>query len=314
MTSITLDTDETRELPENLFTPLTGYTFGGWAISSTGDAVYSDEGSFTMEPSDTELYAVWKPEAYPITYLLSEGANAAANPSSYTIEDAAITLEPPHRDGYRFLGWYSDSGYTSASAEIPEGSPGSKTFYALWRWGELTAGDTGPAGGLIFYDDEADGIDDLPGFRYLEAAPYGWYNGGNDPKLLWGGIPAGDTATGLGAGRFNTAIILSGSASSGDDDTAAGTCYNYSITTDGVVYNDWFLPSLDELELLYIFFQCEQPEYSGKFIPTDYISSSEYDFEKIWAVNFKGPGPGSSDVKAPILVSKTGAVRPVRAF
>ena len=32
-------------------------------------------------------------------------------------------------------------------------------------------GDTGPAGGIIFYDDEADGVDDIAGARYLEVAP-----------------------------------------------------------------------------------------------------------------------------------------------
>ncbi len=31
--------------------------------------------------------------------------------------------------------------------------------------------DIGPAGGWVFYDDEADGVDDIAGFRYLEAAP-----------------------------------------------------------------------------------------------------------------------------------------------
>ena len=46
---------------------------------------------------------------------------------------------------------------TKAAADKKE----AKTEYAV--------GDIGPAGGVIFYDDEADGTDDIPGVRYLEA-------------------------------------------------------------------------------------------------------------------------------------------------
>ena len=60
----------------------------------------------------------------------------------------------------------SDSNTSSTgAAEVGPESNGGKVATK-----EYAVGDTGPAGGVIFYDDEADGTDDIPGVRYLEAA------------------------------------------------------------------------------------------------------------------------------------------------
>jgi hypothetical protein len=58
-------------------------------------------------------------------------------------------------------------------------------------------GDTGPAGGTIFYDDEADGIDDIAGARYLEAAP---------GSTEWNSIEWGDYGTEIGGDAQLTGI------------------------------------------------------------------------------------------------------------
>jgi uncharacterized repeat protein (TIGR02543 family) len=56
-----------------------------------------------------------------------------ANPATYTIESAAITLDDPTRDGFDFAGWYENSGFTGSEVTlIPAGSMGHKTFYAQW--------------------------------------------------------------------------------------------------------------------------------------------------------------------------------------
>ncbi len=72
-------------------------------------------------------------------------------------------------------------------------------------------GDTGPSGGLIFYDKGSYS----DGWQYLEAAPYGWYNGGADPRVQWGAqglnytvIPSA-TNTAVGTGEVNTVNIVS---------------------------------------------------------------------------------------------------------
>jgi len=100
-------------------------------------------------------------------------------------------------------------------------------------------GDVGPAGGYIFYVNphvEADG------WRYLEAAPADVSGGAK-----WGCFRreiAGARSTAIGGGRQNTADML---AACTDRDTAADLCANYRLNGVG----GWFLPSRDELALMY---------------------------------------------------------------
>jgi len=131
-------------------------------------------------------------------------------------------------------------------------------------------GDIGPAGGLIFYDDILgfdinsngeigfnekdllDGVHDgiVTGKRFLEAAPYGWYNDGDDPYIRWSKIVRGrytETVRSVGKGQDNTDRIIQ---VLGADAYAAKACSDYSNQIDGIVYNDWFLPSSDELTLM----------------------------------------------------------------
>jgi uncharacterized protein (TIGR02145 family)/uncharacterized repeat protein (TIGR02543 family) len=58
---------------------------------------------------------------------------ATANPTSYTIESAAITLNNPTRTGYTFAGWTGSNGTTAqATVTIPAGSTGNKSYTATW--------------------------------------------------------------------------------------------------------------------------------------------------------------------------------------
>jgi hypothetical protein len=100
-------------------------------------------------------------------------------------------------------------------------------------------GDTGPAGGLIFYENPNYVTD---GWRYLEAAPYDQSAGAK-----WGCFRkaiAGARGTAVGTGKQNTQDML---AACSEPDTAAGLCANFSL--NGI--RGWFLPSRDELALMY---------------------------------------------------------------
>jgi len=104
---------------------------------------------------------------------------------------------------------------------------------------ELAPGDVGPAGGLIFYVNPNFATD---GWRYLEAAPFDQSSG-----APWGCFRhsiAGARGTAVGAGKQNTADII---ASCSDAQSAAALCANLSL--NGVT--GWFLPSRDELALMY---------------------------------------------------------------
>ncbi|MDA3938244.1 MAG: hypothetical protein PF693_02905 [Spirochaetia bacterium] len=123
--------------------------------------------------------------------------------------------------------------------------------------------DTGPAGGLIFYinpDYETDG------WRYLEAAPYGWDSGGTDPELRWGtwGNTVGTTGTLIGDGLANTMDLYNNY----EDTTAAQRCVNSNYGD----YSDRFLPSIGEMYEMY----ANLRQYGvGGFSIGDYWSSSE---------------------------------------
>ena len=94
-------------------------------------------------------------------------------------------------------------------------------------------GDTGPAGGKIFYDKG----NDIGGWRYLEAAP-------NDQGVsIWSNIPdqLGTTGTNIGTGQANTTAII---GQTGHTESAAKLCDD--LVLNG--YSDWFLPSREELE------------------------------------------------------------------
>jgi hypothetical protein len=111
--------------------------------------------------------------------------------------------------------------------------------------GPYAIGDRGPAGGWIIYDKG----DNAGGWRYLEAAPEdqtpaSWRHKG---LLKWGchgkSIP-GARHNAIGKGKQNTQAILE---ACDEPDIAARKCADYR----GGGKDDWFLPSLDELNLIY---------------------------------------------------------------
>jgi DUF1680 family protein len=111
---------------------------------------------------------------------------------------------------------------------------------SLWLSTEGYAlGDTGPAGGYIFYENPNYAAD---GWRYLEAAPFDQSEGAG-----WGCFRraiSGARGTAVGTGKQNTLDMLAGCAEPG---TAAHLCANLNI--NGV--RGWFLPSRDELALMH---------------------------------------------------------------
>ena len=169
-----------------------------------------------------------------------------------------------------------------------------------------TLGDTGPAGGYIFYDKGSYS----DGWRYLESAPASteWR------KKEWGSykIKMGGTETDIGSGQSNTTRIVKWLNNHSEAGKAAQLCYTLVVENNGVTYSDWFLPSKDELYLIYTNLYLDGV---GGFADSNidhYWSSSEDDDDAAYYAWTQSFDDGDSDW----VNYKNGAcrVRAVRAF
>lgn len=168
--------------------------------------------------------------------------------------------------------------------------------------GAYSLRDIGPAGGLIFYINPDYKTD---GWRYIEAAP-----SDQSPKV-WGSFETavtGADGTAIGTGAQNTIDIINSDPS---DNTAAYACANYSIVKDGVTYDDWFLPSRDELEKMFTNLRLKGvgdfPTNSMNYYAT-YWSSTEGGVKLSWGKCFETAEQKPGTKKYPL------SIRPVRVF
>jgi len=239
----------------------TGYTFGGW-YKEAGCTNAWDFATDTVTATVT-LYAKWTFNIGIIIsyYTITFDSQGGSVVSSQMVEYGEKVTEPPDptRTGYTFGGWYTESGCTNAWDFATDTVTSGMTLYA--KWTSYALRDIGPAGGLIFYVKEG-GYSD--GWMYLEAASCDISSG-----ISWGcygtSIPGAD-GTAVGTGKQNTIDIVAECATV---DIAA----ELSATLNWGGYSDWFLPSKDELNLMYVNLKVYGV---GDFADAYYWSSSQY--------------------------------------
>ena len=163
-------------------------------------------------------------------------------------------------------------------------------------------GLTGPGGGIVFMTPSTPG--NTSGLFY-EAAPSTWSSPLGDPLSAWCdnsndllGVASTVAGTGAMDGAAKTTVML-GVCTSG----AANLADDYTVTINGVVYGDWFLPSKGELSLMDVVRELVEVRDPGG----RYWSASEYQGTQAWTRWF---GLGSSNLSKSIA----SYVRPVRAF
>lgn len=130
----------TFSLSKNAYTR-ENYTFTGWNTMSDGSGTfYRDEANIypltETDQAEITLYAMWKDSSvtdYTITYFFNATNVQNDNPTAYTNNSDTITLKDPIREGYTFLGWFSDKELTQQVTEIAKGSTGNITLYAHWK-------------------------------------------------------------------------------------------------------------------------------------------------------------------------------------
>lgn len=194
----------------------------------------------------------------------------------------------------------------------------------------------GPSGGYVFYDRGAY-TEGEHSWRYLEAAPadlrvvkgvptvdstkagyadgtylfiFGYYRGTSDESNI-----QLSTKTGIGEGYDNTKILVdamkdaayrNSSGTGTTADYAARLCDVLEYEVNGEVFTDWFLPSKDELNLMY---KNLHNEGLGSFASNfTYWSSSEYSADNAWEQRVY------SGYQDNYYRDYADRVRPVRAF
>ena len=148
-------------------------------------------------------------------------------------------------------------------------------------------GERGPAGGIVFYITHG-GLHGLEAARADQSAGAAW--GCYETEI------AGADGTAVGTGAQNTVDIVVGCHVSG---IAANIADNYTLNG----YDDWFLPSKDELNLLY-----QQKDVVGGFAVDYYWSSTEGGSGYARAQGFDVGNQEYGDKNYPLRV------RAVRAF
>ena len=124
-------------LPQNPFVR-DGYLFKGW---SDGEAVYQAGASYTMPEGAVIFTAQWEkhsvePKKYTVIF---DAAGGSVTSASVIVEEGSEigTLPVPVREGYEFLGWYTQANggvQVTAADKVKE----DMTLYAHWKQPQVT--------------------------------------------------------------------------------------------------------------------------------------------------------------------------------
>ena len=216
-------------------------------------------------------------------------------------------------------------GYTKGVSFCPGYVFYDKGYYSDgWRYLEAAPADLKVIDGVPSVDSTIDGYSSASaGF------PFGYYKKGSVSYCyVSGGTVYSEsdcTRTGIGTGKINTQLLVSAmgdeaySNSYGTDKTknyAARLCDVLEYTADGITYDDWFLPSKDELNLMFFNLNLLIAGLGGSAGFTYYYwSSSEgnntfdawyQNFSHVDSINYGSQVDGSRYI--------TNYVRPVRVF
>jgi len=207
----------------------------------------------------------------------------------------------------RFRGWLTAADFIAGNFDdffdFTSRITSDLTLMADWGY---RIGEIGPGGGIVFYRETNPLGFELQGYGidcyYLEAEHSSisnrpWSSSGR--KNVIGTDPQ------LGYGRQNTDLILAA-------DGGAGIYAAKDASNPRNGFNDWFLPSRDELDLL-----AQSRDFIGGFANLVHWASSQEDADNAHTQQINTSpdpiGPMSFTVKDPPGVNRP-SVRAIRAF
>lgn len=160
-------------------------------------------------------------------------------------------------------------------------------------------------GGIVFWVDET-GQHGLVAAKVDQSTGVRWYAGTFGSTQAKGDGPF--------SGEANTSIIIAAQVAIGDDGStyAARICNELQVTEGGKTYGDWYLPSKDELNLMYqnkaTIDATAGANGGSDFALAYYWSSTEYNNNYAWDQYFANGYQGNYLKNGPLRV------RAVRAF
>ncbi len=266
------------------------------SIFSPGNAAIT---ASTKDGSNITKFFNLTASGYYVTYDGNHNSIGTAPTDSLAyLEGESFTAKTKESLAYHdreLLGW-NTAADASGTGCIPGGTvtmvSGGMTLYANWQPFELR--DKGPAGGWIFVAKQ----DYSGGWRYMEVSS------SDLPSVYWsnGSVETGAVDRSIGTGKTNTQKMIS---IQGVNAIAAQSCKGM---IDG--YDDWFLPSVDELgEVWKVLVKSPSTPGFAWVELGNYWTSTEV--SSTHALFFGGYHPleGASYPK-----NNNGIIRPVRSF
>ena len=246
---------------------------------------------------DTTIRAVWARDAvYDITFDHNNGTEDTVVRLGKGSDYRVPRPEDPQREGLDFDCWTTLDGKEFDFSSVVSSD---MTLKAKWKLKpSYSIHDIGPGGGYVFYDCDADNdsgnadglISTKCGWRYMEVArtSIGYYKFGYY-RPEGGNTMVGGTSTAIGTGKSNTEKLVAAMGDEaymdkeGDDkgSYAALSCYKKDLFNNG--YDDWFLPSKDELYQLYINIH---RRWNVDWGHDAFFSSSEFNQDYAWSQDF----------------------------
>ncbi|MBQ7977971.1 MAG: InlB B-repeat-containing protein, partial [Clostridia bacterium] len=176
MSNSTHTYDTASNLTTNAFTR-TGYSFSGWATSSTGAVAYSNGASVstltTTSGGTYNLYAVWTINTYTITASANNSAYGSVNGGGTYDYNTSVTLTATPNSGYA-LGYWLINGVETTPTGNTYTFTATQDLTAVAYFHLASTCVTANAGGEVRISQNADGSANFNAVPYTGYYLNGW--------------------------------------------------------------------------------------------------------------------------------------------
>lgn len=229
-------------------------TISGASMSGTyimGQPLTAQNGAISGSAPITLSYVWQRSSTYAGTYATIPGATAS-------------TYVPVQADVFSYVRFTITATNAYGAVSITPAPVAIKPAQTI-----RTLGSVGPAGGIIVWDRGSFHSDG----RYLEVAPYGWYNGGADPDFAL----SANSSTSFGnsaPGGFGETASLGQTNLIVAQNSTPGYAATVSRSYAGGGWNNWCLPSYYAQSQMYNYVAACSLNTSGYYVGSNETSAT----------------------------------------